>query len=134
MSQRVNIQYTVDIQELANETQRLLARAFLKLDRLSENAASTETKDILTIETAEDIEALRIGLSDIDHCLNDVAAIIGGYLSYRASQILPVQPPAPAPELTDEEIEAMISTPQGPAIESLEEAVRKFRHEDANPA
>ena len=75
MSQRVNIQYTVDIQELADETQRLLTRAFLKLDRLSENAVSTETKDILTIETAEDIEELRIGLSDIDHCLNEVSIL-----------------------------------------------------------
>ena len=124
MGQRVNLQYSVEIEELEHEVRRLFTNAYGKLDTVQTFCAEPPDP-ALSLEAIKDIEDIRIRLSDIDHRLNDINTIVTGYLSYKASELSP-QVSTP-PQLSEEEIEAM-SIPPEVNIDSLEEAMEKYRN------
>jgi|TARA_Y100000034_G_C6897805_1_gene414355 hypothetical protein len=81
MGQRINIQYSVDVEELATEITRLLQGAYnqcASLEKLCDSGAPS-----LSYQTLEHIDKLRLELAAIDHRLNDTTNIITGYLNYR---------------------------------------------------
>tara|TARA_Y100000034_G_scaffold34563_1_gene42400 strand:- start:920 stop:1297 length:378 start_codon:yes stop_codon:yes gene_type:complete len=83
MGQRINIQYSVDIDELATEVGRLIESAHL----LHTGVWTPDDRlGGLTNETLERIDEIRLELADIDHRLNDVANIISGYLYYKVNE------------------------------------------------
>ena len=82
MSQRVNIQYSVKIDDLEEEVQRLAGKAFSILgDCVNNSTHMSETK--LSVDSHRDIDQLRLDLSDVDAILADINMIISSFLSYK---------------------------------------------------
>ena len=83
MGQRISIQYTIDIDDLENEVERLLKKTFNKLNALSDFQVSSR----LSLGAIEDIDEIRQELSSIDATLQDATAIIAGYVKYKSKKI-----------------------------------------------
>ena len=99
MGQRINIQYSVDIDDLDIEVRRLMADAhkrYSSLEDIYDNGRDT----VLSNEALERVDRIRLELAAMDHRLNDVVNIIAGYLHYKAQANQP-PPAAQPPESTD---------------------------------
>jgi len=81
MTQRVNIQYTIDIDDLEKEIVRLMRALEDKIESLDMNVPSTT--NALTLSTWDHINTLRGTLGKIDIGLRDVNAIINGYVAHQ---------------------------------------------------
>jgi hypothetical protein len=79
MGQRISIQYSIDIDDLPDEVKRLLQKSFDKINNLSDVKVSSR----LSLGAIEDINEVRQELASIDATLQDVIAIITGYVSYK---------------------------------------------------
>jgi hypothetical protein len=90
MPQRVNIQYSIDVEDLPTEVERLLQTAYGNLASLEE--LCVHDPPALSLGTVERIDHIRQRLADIDYMLNDVSTIVNGYIAYKAQAAL--QPPA----------------------------------------
>ena len=106
MSHRVNIQYSVEIEELDTEVQRLLETTLSQLDVQTLESLS-EFKDVLSLATIEQIDKIRHSLAIVDHGLRDVNNIIAAYLNFQAQEYL--EPPPSEivptdPQLLEEKI------------------------------
>jgi len=86
MGQRINIQYSVDMDDLVDEVGRLLQEAHTQYHGLWEGE---EAWSGLTNETIEKVDQIRQELTAVDHRLNDVVNIISGYLYYKAQEMNP---------------------------------------------
>ena len=87
MSQRFNIQYSIDTEDLKDEVERLLDKSFDKINKLSNISISSR----LSLGTLEDIDEVRQQLAGIDATLKDVSGIIAGFISYKSSDNAPVE-------------------------------------------
>ena len=107
-TQRVNIQYSVKIDELEQEIQRLSAKALSNFNKTVKDA-SFLGKLNLSIESHEQIDELRHALTDIDATLSDVNAIIGAFLSYKSQEMLQQvpRPPQPAEQQAPDPVAAL---------------------------
>ena len=82
MGQRVNISYSIDIEELPDEVTTLINKAQAGIEELS--AANREWEiDFLSLATVDKITELRQCMTKVDYILNDVANIINGYIYYQ---------------------------------------------------
>ena len=81
MTQRVNIQYTIDIDDLEKEIVRLMRALEDKIESSDMNVPSTT--NALTLSTWDHINTLRGTLGKIDIGLRDVNAIINGYVAHQ---------------------------------------------------
>ena len=112
MPQRVNIQYSIDVEDLPSEVERLLQTAYGSLASLED--LCVHDPPALSLGTVERIDHLRQRLADIDYMLNDISTIVNGYIAYKAQESL--QAPA-APQM-----------PTGEAQETaLEERLQNFK-------
>ena len=102
--ERVNIQYSIDLNELAGEVVRLLNRASKNATTAAtvdfENLKNVDEKNSLSLNTLTSIDLARKRLAAIDYALNDVSQIINGYLAFKVQDSLnqqadqsPLQPP-----------------------------------------
>ena len=102
--ERVNIQYSIDLNELAGEGVRLLNRASKNATTAAtvdfENLKNVDEKNSLSLNTLTSIDLARKRLAAIDYALNDVSQIINGYLAFKVQDSLnqqadqsPLQPP-----------------------------------------
>ena len=90
MGQRISIQYTIDIDDLEVEVDRLLKSVGQKLKNLSGCHLDSD----LSLKTVEKIDEIRVALASVDSTLQDVSAIVNGYVSYKASEaMITAQPP-----------------------------------------
>jgi hypothetical protein len=87
MPQRVNIQYSIDVEDLPTEVERLLQTAYGNLASLEE--LCVHDPPALSLGTVERIDHIRQRLADIDYLLNDVSTIVNGYIAYKAQEGLP---------------------------------------------
>ena len=96
MNQRVNIQYSVDLEQLPQEVSRLLGIAFTKLRTTTTDGPDgvVNNGDILSLASVETISTLRKSLAEVDYMLEDVTNIINGYISFKSQ---PTEQ-APTPE------------------------------------
>jgi len=93
--ERVNIQYSIDLNELASEVVRLMARA----SSVAEAAVQSEFSDLkqidekhaLSLHAVSAVDVARKRLAAIDYALNDVAQIINGYLTFKVQENLQEQ-------------------------------------------
>ena len=85
MGQRISIQYSIDIDDLPDEVDRLLQNATEELNKLS----SSIIREPISLNGLQDIDSLRRGLANVDAALQDLSVIVGGYLSYKASETMP---------------------------------------------
>ena len=91
MGQRIVIQYSIDMDELENEVDRLLSCAVEKIDTAHATAHETD-KELMSVFTMERIDNLRKQLAAIDHTLRDVSEIINSYVVHRTQESLNIHP------------------------------------------
>ena len=112
MGQRVNIQYSVEIDELQKEVNRLFSNAIAELDKVQPVGGAPVAK--LGTDGLEKVDAIRQSLAKVDIMLGDVQNIIEGYVRFKT------EPPAERQipfQQTSEELE----------IEQLEDQIAKFK-------
>ena len=119
MTQRINLQYSISLDELPAEVTRLLQTAFNRLQLVG-------TQDIppapLSLEAIEHLEDVRASLATIDQTLADVSAIINGYLDYQIRSRQPEKDPA-------------VTDPQSLSqLDALTRKLEQFREENENPS
>ena len=93
--ERVNIQYSIDLNELPSEVVRLMARA----SSVADAALKAEFKDLkhidekhaLALHAVSTVDLARKRLAAIDYALNDVSQIINGYLTFKVQENLQEQ-------------------------------------------
>ncbi len=81
MSQRVNIQYSVEIENLQETVDYLYTKVLTRMDRLNQNM--TETTSFLDLELIEEIDQIRLELAQVDTQLSDIDNIVKGYLKFK---------------------------------------------------
>jgi len=81
MGQRVNIQYSVELDELQSEVNRLFGNAILELDKVQPVGGAPVVK--LGTDGIDKVESIRHKLAKIDIMLNDVQNIIEGYVRFK---------------------------------------------------
>ena len=84
MGQRINIQYSIDINELSTEVARLLAGVFDSLGSMPNTLG--EPHEILKLQTLDEIDSMRQQLSAVDHTLADVTSLVSAYIAFRAQE------------------------------------------------
>ena len=87
MGQRVNIQYSVELDNLQSEVNRLFGNAIKELDKVQSVGGSPVAK--LGTDGIDKIESIRHKLAKIDIMLSDIQNIVEGYVRFKT---------APAPE------------------------------------
>jgi len=122
MGQRVNIQYSVEMEDLKGEVERLLEGVHTTLHYADTFLADGVLlqKEMLSLKTLEDIDQIRLQLAKADFTLGDVTSIVKGYISYQTQGT-----PVAAPE--ENEIEADVETPQMPEID-IEAVIENFKN------
>ena len=112
MGQRVNIQYSVELDDLDEEVNRLFGKAIKELDLVSPVGGTPRIK--LGTNGLEQLDFLRRKLAKIDIMLGDVQNIIEGYVNYKSAPPPQRQPDSPSEA---EEME----------VEHLEDKIAKFK-------
>lgn len=107
--QRVNIQYSVLVEELPKTLVELLDAAETDLrDVVAEYASCTHTSDMMVHESyllcAERVDKLRLSLADIDYRLSDCASMLKGLAQMKTA------PPEKIDNRMDEIQEAIAQT------------------------
>jgi hypothetical protein len=116
MGQRVNIQYSIELDDIQSEVDRLYYKTMKELSSISSGAAFDYVP--LDLSGMEHIDKIRRKLAKIDIMLGDVNNIISGYVRFKT------QPEEAEPEQSSEELE----------IEQLEDRIAKFKEMfDAQP-
>lgn len=82
--ERVNLQYTIEMDELGSEVSRLLSAAKNQLDGVAIPVPSNDD-DALALNTLESVDEIRQRLAKLDYCLRDINNIIGAYINYRTA-------------------------------------------------
>lgn len=103
-SQRVNIQFSLDLDDLPSEVSRLFQRAASH----SKNAAETfdtfsHQGEPLTVASLNKIDDIRLALTKADLVLDDLQKIIGGYIRMQAEPPPAAQEEAPQQESAPEQ-------------------------------
>tara|TARA_R110002012_G_scaffold309646_1_gene516814 strand:+ start:572 stop:919 length:348 start_codon:yes stop_codon:yes gene_type:complete len=112
MGQRISIQYSIDIDDLEYEVERLLQNAQEEIKLMRDVNITSR----LSLGTVEDIDEVRQKLAAIDASLEDVSSIITGYVGYKASKNMPAeQPEVEADDNTTQQVEQTYEKP--PEIE-----------------
>tara|TARA_R100000664_G_scaffold34022_1_gene53499 strand:+ start:1960 stop:2301 length:342 start_codon:yes stop_codon:yes gene_type:complete len=102
MTQRFNIQYSIDIEDLEEEVKRLLDKAQNELLAISK----FNIENSLSLKSLEKIDKTRRGLASVDVALQDISAIVGGYVTYKATENMPQ---ADSVEIEDHQKERPVS-------------------------
>mgnify|MGYP005815189539 FL=1 len=130
MGERVNIQYSIDLEELDGELRRLLERSngCLKYsqEELHTLVGSLSESDLLQHSTVEKIGDIRERLAKVDFILSDVNKIIGAYISYQLKK----------EEVLEEGHPEQQGLPEGPSPEQIEVAATQLQQsiENGNPS
>ena len=121
--QRVNIHYSVGMEQLPKEMRVFLEKVKLKIDHSSKEMEqilnSYMEGEVMTMKCMENLERIRVQLTDTDYLLNDVTNIISGFLNYKLQE-------KQSPEETAIEPKPNM---RGPLIsaEELEEKISEFK-------
>ena len=81
MSERVSIQYSIELDELGCEVHRIYKKAQAIADDI-ELSDSSEA-NVLSSEILSDIERTRLQLVSLDSTLKDVEQIVSSYMRYK---------------------------------------------------
>ena len=90
-SDRVNIQYSVDVEELPAEVLRLIEKASTHTGILHtvgmSDLTSLSQEQIMSVATLDRLDRIRRQLAAADYVLNDVMNIVSGYLEFKGRQL-----------------------------------------------
>ena len=108
MGQRVNIQYSVELEDLEEEVNRLYSNAITKLASLPHASLNLGTEGL------DKVDSFRQKLAKVDIMLADVQNIIEGYVRFKTQPPPEREPPF---QQTSDELE----------VEQLEDQIAKFK-------
>ena len=130
MSERVNIQYSVDVEDLGDEVCRLICGAFENLNSVNQGVAAPGD-NVLSLRTIQQIDEIRQQLGEIDIRLGDAVNIINGYISYK-SQMINQQ--GIVAQVDDHDRENGAEPPDyntmTESLTNLQERIKQFKNED----
>jgi Asp-tRNA(Asn)/Glu-tRNA(Gln) amidotransferase C subunit len=132
MGQRVNIQYSVDLEDLEMEIVRMVKRVATSLDGIAEELGQAVEVaaggHCLTLRMLEEVADIRENMMKADYALIDIVNIISSYIHYKS------QPEEPTEMgLNMEEIKEKMQQVQAPDAEQLESFIEDFKSSpDAN--
>ena len=116
MTQRINITYSIKLENLEAEVSRLL---HITLDKLEEASSShfplEEERELLNTKTFKDIDVLRQELAEIDAGFRDVSNLIASYLDYEVQS------------LSKEQEQETLSEPARSPLADLNEKLAHFK-------
>lgn len=118
MGQRVNIQYSVELEDLQKEVTRLFDNAIEVLELNPIRTRPDRDTIILGTDGLEQIDLLRRRLAKVDIMLGDIQNIIEGYVRFKTQ--------APEPPTREREIPFQ-QTSEELEIEQLEDKIEMFR-------
>ena len=128
LEERVNIQYSIDIEELPKEVERLIEKACCALEEVcgTDMQEAVKSSDSLSLSTLTSVEQIRKKLAGVDYILNDVSQIVNGFISFKVQEASQAHQ---APHSTQHEEDQMPPMAMGPGnmpdMEALtEEAVK----------
>ena len=100
MSQRVNIQYSIDLEELPSEVDRLSNKCYNELEVSLAASEGILQTNMMSVDGLDKISDLRLSLAKTDHILDDLSKIITGYLRMAVipQRDMPEYPQEPAPQ------------------------------------
>ena len=107
MGQRVNIQYSVEIDELQDEINRLFHNAIMELDKVQPVGGAPVVK--LGTEGIEQVDSIRQKLTKVDIMLGDLQNIITGYVRFRTQVDDPTSTQDLLPETLPSDLEEKIN-------------------------
>jgi hypothetical protein len=108
MGQRVNIQYSVELEDLEEEVNRLYSNAITQLASLPHASLNLGTEGL------EKVDSFRQKLAKVDIMLGDVQNILEGYVRFKTQPPPDREPPF---QQTSDELE----------VEHLEDQIAKFK-------
>ena len=108
MGQRVNIQYSVELEDLEEEVNRLYSNAITQMASLPHASLNLGTEGL------EKVDSFRQKLTKVDIMLGDVQNIIEGYVRFKT------QPPP-------EQETPLQQTPNELEAEQLEDQIKEFK-------
>ena len=85
MGQRVNIHYSVEIENLGEEVARLLKNSLTEVTEIIRECNELDQTETLNLKNSETIDAIRRRMASADLMFADTNNIINGYLSYKAT-------------------------------------------------
>jgi hypothetical protein len=105
---RVNIQFSIELDELPREVSRLLEHSAEHVTAAAQGFNTIKnTPEVLTVSTWNQLDALRRSLSKADLVLDDLQKILGGYLQMQSEQLSVPQSPEPQSEEVGTPVDAM---------------------------
>ena len=127
MGQRVNIQYSVELEDLQDEVSRLYEQAMRELER-GLLVGGTPVVNLGT-EGLDKVDSFRQKLAKVDIMLGDVQNIIEGYVRFKTQP--PPEREIPSQQTSDElEVEQMEEQIQQFKEFFLANAVKESENED----
>jgi DNA repair exonuclease SbcCD ATPase subunit len=118
-SQRVNIQYSVTMEELPAEINRLVQRIInlqKTFDTSLQQLNTTNSAEIWSTAYIEEIQNSREKLVQIDHSLQDIEALVASYLRHAIAADMDSQPQVAKP-----------AAPQLPPLSTLDNLIEQFQ-------
>ncbi len=85
MQERVNIQYSVELNDLSSEVARLLTKSLVEIQEIIKDCNELDQEETLNLKNSETIDAIRKRLAKADVMFADTNNIIKGYLSYKTT-------------------------------------------------
>jgi|TARA_Y100000114_G_scaffold37253_1_gene32861 hypothetical protein len=89
MLKRVNIQYSIDLEELPTEIDRIYSKAKNIFNGI--NLPQESGEELLTADVLKKLDTIRRDLTCLDHALSDVSGIVGSYVEYEISKLTAAQ-------------------------------------------
>ena len=120
MSQRVNVQYSIDLDELPSEINRLVEKVGCPLSDAQLTYQELRTLDPVSVNALQHVDDLRLLLARVDYALDDVSKIIRGYMQ------ISTQPAEQQPQEPQQQTPPTPWVPSGDSIGNLEEKLRAF--------
>lgn len=126
MSQRVNIQYSIEIDQLPNEVDRLVKVVQNDLQSLSSMKISDNAEEAdISLQSVFNINEIRAKIASLDHALMDVANIMNGYINFLTSP--PQQEETEESHEVQEENEIYPASEVTSKFDDLESKLQQFK-------
>jgi hypothetical protein len=126
MGQRVNIQYSVDLEDLTWEVTAMISRANSKMITAAgviDEILRQGTGSHLTLDAVTAIADLRERLADIDFTLEDISNIISGYVTHAVQNTTQPEPTQAQQSIPTADI------PSSSGVEALQDMIDQFKEQ-----
>ena len=122
MGQRINIQYTIEIDELEEEVRRLIYKNISNFDTIIQKIKGSQDSSVLTHDMLDDLDLIRQEMGKVDLRMVDCVNIIDGYLRYKSH--------TESPPLADDLMEQ--GTAAANELSNLKQKIGKFKEAAAD--